>query len=85
MSAGDIKIATPSGDFTGYLAKPASGKGPGIIVIQEIFGVNANIRAIADGYAAQGYFALAPISSGASNLMFSLRINLKPSGTRPSR
>lgn len=60
MSAGDIKIATPSGDFTGYLAKPASGKGPGIIVIQEIFGVNANIRAIADGYAAQGYFALAP-------------------------
>lgn len=60
MSAGDIKIATSSGDFTGYLAKPASGKGPGVVVIQEIFGVNANIRAIADGYAAQGYFALAP-------------------------
>jgi len=60
MSTGDIKIATPSGDFTGYLAKPASGKGPGVVVIQEIFGVNANIRSIADDYATQGYFALAP-------------------------
>jgi carboxymethylenebutenolidase len=48
------------GQFTGYLAKPASGKGPGIVVIQEIFGVNQVMRDIADDLAAQGFFALAP-------------------------
>ncbi len=60
MTTSDIKIPVPGGSFTGYLAKPASGKGPGVIVIQEIFGVNANIRSIADDYARQGFFALAP-------------------------
>jgi carboxymethylenebutenolidase len=44
----------------GYLATPASGSGPGIVVIQEIFGVNAVMRGIADALAAQGYVALAP-------------------------
>lgn len=53
-------IKTKDGDFGAYLAKPKSGKGPGIVVIQEIYGVNANIRAIVDGLAAEGYFALAP-------------------------
>lgn len=52
--------AEDGGSFSGYLAKPKAGKGPGVLVIQEIFGVNANIRAIADAYAAQGYVALAP-------------------------
>ena len=36
------------------------GKGPGIVVIQEIFGINAVMRGIADALAANGYFALAP-------------------------
>jgi carboxymethylenebutenolidase len=44
----------------GYLAKPASGSGPGIVVIQEIFGVNAVMRGVADALAAQGYVALVP-------------------------
>ncbi len=44
----------------GYLARPASGTGPGIVVIQEIFGVNAVMRGIADDLAAQGYVALVP-------------------------
>ena len=55
-----IEITTADGSFAAYLAKPASGKGPGIVVIQEIFGVNANVRAIADDLAAKGYVALAP-------------------------
>ncbi len=55
-----IEIKTEGGAFSAYLAKPASGEGPGIVVIQEIFGVNANVRAIADGLAAAGYVALAP-------------------------
>jgi carboxymethylenebutenolidase len=55
-----IEIKTADGAFAAYLAKPASGTGPGVVVIQEIFGVNANVRAIADGLAAEGYVALAP-------------------------
>jgi len=46
--------------FTGYLASPASGRGPGIVVIQEIFGVNAVMRTLADDYAASGFFVLVP-------------------------
>jgi carboxymethylenebutenolidase len=46
--------------FKGYLARPDAGSGPGIVVIQEIFGVNAVMRGIADGLAAQGYVALVP-------------------------
>lgn len=49
-----------SGSFGGYLAKPASGQGPGIVVVQEIFGVNAGIRAMCDDWAAQGFVAYAP-------------------------
>jgi carboxymethylenebutenolidase len=57
----DVKIAArDGGSFTGYLAKPASGRGPGVLVIQEIFGVNAVMRAIADAMAKQGYVALCP-------------------------
>lgn len=55
-----IQIKTEGGAFDAYLARPASGTGPGIVVIQEIFGVNANVRAIADELAAAGYAALAP-------------------------
>ena len=43
-----------------YVAKPAGAPRGGIVVIQEIFGVNHHIRAVADSYAAQGYLAVAP-------------------------
>ncbi len=56
----EIKAADGSGNFTGYLAVPASGSGPGIVLLQEIFGVNATIREIADYYAEEGYVVLAP-------------------------
>lgn len=52
--------AHDGGAFNGYLALPASGKGPGVIVGQEIFGVNGNIRKVADRFAEAGYVALAP-------------------------
>lgn len=48
------------GEFDGYLALPASGYGPGIVVIQEIFGVNSYMRSVADWYAAHGFVALCP-------------------------
>lgn len=60
MAGTDITLSSPDGKFGAYLAQPASNKGPGIVVIQEIFGVNQVMRAICDGLAAQGYFALAP-------------------------
>lgn len=60
MPATDITITTADGNFGGYLATPSGGRGPGIVVIQEIFGVNKVMRDIADGFAARGYFALAP-------------------------
>ena len=55
----DIKTAE-GGTFRGYLAIPASGKGPGIVLCQEIFGINAYIREVADYYAEEGYVVLAP-------------------------
>ena len=43
-----------------YRAEPAGKPRGGIVVIQEIFGVNSHIRSVADGYAADGYLAIAP-------------------------
>lgn len=57
----DITIkAADGGTFSAYLAEPKSGKGAGVLVIQEIFGVNKVMRQISDDLAAQGYFALCP-------------------------
>ena len=46
--------------FPAYVAQPAGKPKGGIVVLQEIFGVNSHIRSVADGYAAQGYLAVAP-------------------------
>ena len=57
----DITIASFDGkSFDAYCATPASGNGPGMIVIQEIFGVNATMRKICDDFAAKGYIAVCP-------------------------
>lgn len=52
--------AADGGTFSAYLATPHAGTGPGILVAQEIFGVNKVMRDICDGFAAQGYLALCP-------------------------
>jgi carboxymethylenebutenolidase len=43
-----------------YVAQPHGPAKGGVVVLQEIFGVNAHIRSVADGYAAEGYLAVAP-------------------------
>lgn len=43
-----------------YVAQPAGRPRGGLVVLQEIFGVNSHIRAVADGYAAEGYVVVAP-------------------------
>src|ERR1700761_3341380 len=48
------------GQLDGYLALPAGGQGPGLIILQEIFGVGDYIRGAADRLAELGYVALAP-------------------------
>jgi len=55
-------IAFPSNGATtpGYLAKPASGSGKGVVIFQEWWGLNANIKGIADRFAGEGFVALAP-------------------------
>lgn len=56
----DIQAKDGSGSFKGYLAIPASGEGPGIVLLQEIFGINKTMREVADYYAEEGYVVLAP-------------------------
>lgn len=46
--------------FAGYLALPPAGTGPGLVLWQEIFGVNAHIQAVAEQYALDGFVVLAP-------------------------
>ena len=43
-----------------YVAQPAAAAKAAVVVIQEIFGVNAHIREVADAYAKEGYLAIAP-------------------------
>jgi len=62
MTSGNyIKIKTKDNqEFSGYLCQPPSGKGPGLLLVQEIFGVNSHIRDVAQLYAAAGFVVLAP-------------------------
>jgi carboxymethylenebutenolidase len=47
-------------EFRAYVARPDGEPVAGLVVVQEIFGVNAHIRAVADGYAKDGFLAVAP-------------------------
>jgi carboxymethylenebutenolidase len=56
-----VTVQTPDGGAcTAYLALPVHGTGPGIVVMQEIFGVNQVMRDITDWYAARGFVAICP-------------------------
>lgn len=48
------------GEFDAYLSLPAGGYGPGLVVLQEIFGVNKFLRDVCDWYAARGFVAICP-------------------------
>lgn len=56
----DIAFDTPAGSLCAWRADPVAAPRGAIVVVQEIFGVNAHIRAVVDRYAAEGYVALAP-------------------------
>jgi carboxymethylenebutenolidase len=55
-----IVIEAPDGTFGAYIARPTLQAAPAVVVLQELFGVNADIRATCDELAAQGFIAIAP-------------------------
>jgi carboxymethylenebutenolidase len=55
----DLK-ASDGHELKAYVAEPAGKPRGAVVVVQEIFGVNSHIRSVADGYAADGYLAIAP-------------------------
>ena len=55
----DITLQGPGGEFSAYAVEPA-GASAGVVVIQEIFGVNQHIRSVTDRFAQAGYAAVAP-------------------------
>ncbi|MGH9075701.1 MAG: dienelactone hydrolase family protein [Acidimicrobiales bacterium] len=55
-----ITFASNGGTDQGYLATPASGDGPGVVVIQEWWGLVPHIADVCDRFAAEGFVALAP-------------------------
>ena len=55
-----IESSDRTGNFGAYLAVPKSGKGPGLVLAQEIFGVNQTMRDVANYYAEEGYVVMVP-------------------------
>ena len=79
-----VQFPFSSGNTSGYLAIPQSGKGPGVVVIQEWWGLVDHIKDVCDRFAAEGFVALAPdLFDGkttkspdeAGKLMMALRID----------
>ncbi len=55
-----INVPSSDGSFGAFLALPPARRGPGLLLLQEIFGVNAHIRSVAEQYALAGFVVIAP-------------------------
>jgi carboxymethylenebutenolidase len=55
-----VHYVANGGAADGYLARPAQPDAPGVVVIQEWWGLNRHIKKVADRYASEGFYALAP-------------------------
>src|SRR5271163_4317303 len=60
MMKDQISINGKDGAFAAYIARPSTSPAPAVVVLQELFGVNADIRKTGDELAEQGYLAVAP-------------------------
>src|SRR5579863_3858586 len=60
MSEFTTLMARDGHEFQAWLAPPAGKPRGAVVILQEIFGVNAHIRSVTDGYAKDGYVAIAP-------------------------
>lgn len=59
MAGTDIKVAADGGALDAYIAAPAQGKGPGVILVTHIYGVDRDTRGMCDMLADKGCVALA--------------------------
>ncbi len=62
----NVTFPSNGGEAHGYLARPDSGRGPGLVVIQEWWGLTSHVADITDRFAAEGFVALAPDLYGGS-------------------
>lgn len=60
MSETSIRAADGSGSFAAYVARPKTSPAGAVVMIQEIFGVNATMRALSDWVASMGFVAVCP-------------------------
>jgi carboxymethylenebutenolidase len=60
MASEKVSISINDGFFDAYVSLPPEGSGPGILLIQEIFGVNSHMRDVADRLAAAGFIVMVP-------------------------
>lgn len=60
MTSGMIEFRANGRTAPGYVSRPESGSGPGVIVVQEWWGLTDHIKELADRFAAAGFVALAP-------------------------
>jgi carboxymethylenebutenolidase len=60
MSEHEMLTTSDGHELSAYVARPEGEPIGGLVVVQEIFGVNAHIRSVADGYARDGFLAVAP-------------------------
>src|SRR5713226_4076908 len=56
----NVTFPSNGGTAGGYLASPSSGRGPGVVVIQEWWGLNDQVKGVADMFGREGFNALAP-------------------------
>lgn len=56
----NVSFPSTEGEAYGYVALPASGEGPGVIVVQEWWGITDHVKDVCDRLAAEGFVALAP-------------------------
>ena len=57
----EITFTAPAGSLSGYVAEPETGgRWPGVVVLQDVRGITADLRSVADRLAAAGYLALVP-------------------------
>ena len=55
-----LRVASPEGPFEAYVARPVAPGRPAIVVLHEVFGVNADLRSTCDELAAAGFLAICP-------------------------
>jgi dienelactone hydrolase len=85
MSETTIRAADGSGSFTAYVARPKTSPSGAVVMIQEIFGVNATMRALSDWVASMGLSRSAPTCSGGrSRACSSTPMPGRSSGSAPS-